>query len=51
VAGGLVLLGPAVRAIEPIVPLTIFRGRTVSLTTIASVLVGVALFGGTVFPS
>ncbi|MET7876210.1 MDR family MFS transporter [Micromonospora sp. DT68] len=55
VIGGLVLLGLAVfvesRAAEPIVPLTIFRSRTVSLTTIASVLVGVAMFGGTVFLS
>ena len=32
-------------------PLDIFRNRTVSLTTIASVLVGVAMFGGTVFLS
>jgi MFS family permease len=55
VAGGIVLLGFAVlvesRAAEPIIPLTIFRNRTVSLTIIASVLVGVAMFGGTVFLS
>ncbi|MET8318437.1 MDR family MFS transporter [Micromonospora sp. NPDC005189] len=55
VIGGLVLLALAVvvesRAAEPIVPLTIFRNRTVSLATIASVLVGVAMFGGTVFLS
>ncbi|KOX09877.1 MDR family MFS transporter [Micromonospora profundi] len=55
VIGGLALLGLAVfvesRAAEPIIPLTIFRSRTVSLTTIASVLVGVAMFGGTVFLS
>ncbi|MEU6077227.1 MDR family MFS transporter [Micromonospora sp. NPDC047074] len=55
VGGGLALLGLAVwvesRAEEPIVPLHIFRNRTVSLTTIASVLVGVAMFGGTVFLS
>lgn len=55
VVGGLVLLALAVlvesRAAEPIVPLGIFRNRTVSLATIASVLVGVALFGGTVFLS
>ncbi len=53
VAGGLLLLGLAVlveaRAKEPIIPLTIFRNRTVTLTIVASVLVGVALFGGTVF--
>ncbi|WP_406079608.1 MDR family MFS transporter [Micromonospora sp. NBC_00858] len=55
VIGGLVLLALAVavesRAAEPIVPLDIFRNRTVSLATIASVLVGVAMFGGTVFLS
>jgi len=55
VAGGVVLLGWAVlvesRAKEPIIPLTIFRSRTVSLTVVASVLVGLAMFGGTVFLS
>ncbi|MEU4777000.1 MDR family MFS transporter [Micromonospora sp. NPDC023633] len=55
VGGGLALLALAVwvesRAEEPIVPLHIFRNRTVSLTTVASVLVGVAMFGGTVFLS
>ena len=39
------------RAAEPIIPLGIFRNRTVTLTTVASVLVGVAMFGGTVFLS
>ncbi|TDC37610.1 MFS transporter [Micromonospora sp. 15K316] len=55
VAGGVLLLAVAVfvesRAAEPIIPLKIFRSRTVSLATIASVLVGVAMFGGTVFLS
>lgn len=55
VVGGLVLLALAVwvesRVAEPIIPLRIFRSRTVTLTTVASVLVGVALFGGTVFLS
>jgi EmrB/QacA subfamily drug resistance transporter len=55
VAGGVILLALAVwvesRAAEPIIPLRIFRSRTVSLTIIASMLVGVALFGGTVFLS
>ena len=55
VAGGLVLLALAVwvesRAPEPIIPLSIFRNRTVSLAIVASVLVGVAMFGGTVFLS
>jgi EmrB/QacA subfamily drug resistance transporter len=53
VAGGVVILALAVlvesRAAEPIIPLGIFRNRTVSLTTVASILVGVAMFGGTVF--
>jgi EmrB/QacA subfamily drug resistance transporter len=55
VAGGIVLLGLAVfqesRTKEPVIPLRIFRSRTVSLTVVASVLVGVAMFGGTVFLS
>ncbi|SCG63961.1 drug resistance transporter, EmrB/QacA subfamily [Micromonospora echinaurantiaca] len=55
VVGGILLLALAVRvearATDPIVPLDIFRNRTVSLATIASVLVGVAMFGGTVFLS
>ncbi|WP_323181999.1 MDR family MFS transporter [Micromonospora sp. NBC_00362] len=54
-AGGLILLGLAVRVEsrvrEPIIPLSLFRNRTVSLTIIASVLVGVAMLGGTVFLS
>ncbi len=51
----MVLLGTAVlvesRVKEPIIPLDIFRNRTVALTTVASMLVGVAMFGGTVFLS
>ncbi|GLW09211.1 MFS transporter [Microtetraspora sp. NBRC 13810] len=52
---GVLLLAVAVwvesRAAEPIIPLGIFRNRTVTLATVASVLVGVAMFGGTVFLS
>ncbi|KIF71745.1 multidrug MFS transporter [Streptomyces sp. AcH 505] len=52
---GVVLLVAAVlvemRVPEPIIPLTIFRNRTITLTTVASLLVGVAMFGGTVFLS
>ncbi|MFI5491717.1 MDR family MFS transporter [Actinoplanes sp. NPDC051859] len=55
VAGGVLLLTLAVwqesRAKEPIIPLSIFRNRTVALTIVASVLVGLAMFGGTVFLS
>lgn len=55
VTGGVVLLATAVlvesKVQEPIIPLDIFRNRTVALTTVASLLVGVAMFGGTVFLS
>ncbi|MFC4059107.1 MDR family MFS transporter [Planomonospora corallina] len=55
VGGGLVVLALALwveaRAAEPIIPLYLFKNRTVTLATIASVLVGVAMFGGTVFLS
>nr|WP_246467762.1 MDR family MFS transporter [Allocatelliglobosispora scoriae] len=55
VAAGVIILAVAVfveaRVPEPIIPLDIFRNRTVSLATVASVLVGVAMFGGTVFLS
>ena len=37
------------RATEPIVPLRLFRDRTTTLAIIASVAVGVAMFGSTVF--
>jgi MFS family permease len=55
VTGGVVVLALAVwaesKAKEPIIPLGIFRHRTVTLAIVASVLVGVAMFGGTVFLS
>ncbi|SNY08929.1 MDR family MFS transporter [Paractinoplanes atraurantiacus] len=55
VVGGVLLLALAVwaesKAPEPVVPLRIFRNRTVTLAIVASVLVGVAMFGGTVFLS
>ncbi|MGY2003335.1 MFS transporter [Blastococcus sp. SYSU DS1024] len=38
-----------VRAVEPIVPLRLFRDRTTTLAIIASVAVGMAMFGSTVF--
>uniref|UniRef100_UPI0035E46161 MDR family MFS transporter n=1 Tax=Pseudonocardia pini TaxID=2758030 RepID=UPI0035E46161 len=50
---GVVLLALAVfvesRAAEPIVPLYLFKDRTTTLATVASVAVGVAMFGGAVF--
>lgn len=55
VIAGAALIGLAVRtearAAEPIVPLGLFRNRTVTLAVVASTLVGVAMFGGTVFLS
>lgn len=55
VIAGVVLLALAIRvearAAEPIIPLRIFRNRTVALATLASALVGVAMFGSTVFLS
>ena len=38
-----------VRVAEPIIPLRLFRDRTTSLATFASVMIGVAMFGSTVF--
>ena len=55
VGGSLLLLALAVlvesRVTEPIIPLGIFGNRTITLTVVASALVGVAMFGGTVFLS
>uniref|UniRef100_UPI003D7E23F4 MFS transporter n=1 Tax=Kineococcus sp. SYSU DK007 TaxID=3383128 RepID=UPI003D7E23F4 len=55
VGGGLVLLALTVlvesRAAEPIIPLRFFRNPTVVLSALASLFVGVAMFGGTVFLS
>ncbi|MDX6319770.1 MAG: hypothetical protein QOD35_3170 [Nocardioidaceae bacterium] len=36
---------------EPIIPMRLFRDRTTSLATFASIMVGVAMFGSTVFLS
>jgi hypothetical protein len=38
-------------AVEPVVPLRLFRDRTTALATVASVLVGLAMFGSTVYLS
>ncbi|MEJ8281649.1 MFS transporter [Pseudonocardia spirodelae] len=55
IGGGLVLLVLAVvverRAKDPVVPPFLFRDRTVVLATVASLFVGVAMFGSTIFLS
>ncbi|MGW5523976.1 MFS transporter [Gordonia sp. NPDC003950] len=53
VALGAILLAVAVfvesKAKDPIIPLRLFRDRTIALATVASIAVGVALFGSAVF--
>ena len=49
IAAALVVEGRV--ASEPVVPLRLFRDRTTSLATLASVLIGVAMFGSTVYLS
>ncbi len=56
VAVGVVVLAVAVYvetkvAREPVIPMRLFRDRTTSLATTASVLIGVAMFGSTVYLS
>ncbi len=55
VGGAAVVLGLAVwvevRAEEPIIPMHLFRDRTFSLSVIASIAVGVAMFGTSIFLS
>ena len=56
VGGGAVLLVAAGYvearvAPEPIIPLGLFKDRTMTLATVASVLIGVAMFGSTVYLS
>ncbi len=55
IALGVLMLVAAVvtelRVVEPIIPLRLFRDRTTSLATLASVMVGVAMFGSTVYLS
>ncbi|WP_031071710.1 MFS transporter [Streptomyces sp. NRRL S-118] len=52
--GGAVALGALFllvesKASEPIIPLRLFRNRTITLASLASLFVGVAMFAGTVF--
>ncbi|MFJ8645183.1 MFS transporter [Streptomyces sp. NPDC093546] len=46
---GAVFLFVESRASEPIIPLRLFRNRTIALASLASLFVGVAMFAGTVF--
>lgn len=56
VPGGLLVLVAALRvetryAVDPVIPMRLFRDRTTTLATAASVLVGVSMFGATVYLS
>jgi len=56
VVAGVLVIGAAMYvegrvAAEPVVPLRLFRDRTTSLATLASVLIGLAMFGSTVYLS
>jgi len=56
VVGGLAVIAAAVYvearvAVDPIIPLRLFRDRTTALATTASLMVGVAMFGATVYLS
>ena len=56
VLGGFLVVAAAVYvemrvAVEPVIPMRLFRDRTTSLATAASVLIGVAMFGATVYLS
>ncbi|AZS86284.1 MFS transporter [Streptomyces griseoviridis] len=46
---GLIFVYVESRAKEPIIPLRLFRNRTITLSSLASMFVGVAMFSGTVF--
>ncbi|MFF0505570.1 MFS transporter [Streptomyces fimicarius] len=46
---GLLFVFVESRAAEPIIPLRLFRNRTITLASIASLFVGIAMFAGTVF--
>lgn len=49
VALGLLFVLVESKAREPIIPLRLFRNRTITLSSLASLFVGVAMFSGTVF--
>ncbi|MFK0152167.1 MFS transporter [Streptomyces sp. NPDC090499] len=49
IALGLIFVLVESKAAEPIIPLRLFRNRTITLASLASLFVGVAMFTGTVF--
>ena len=56
VVGAVAVVGAAIHveanvAKDPVIPLRLFKDRTLTLATIASVLIGVAMFGSTVYLS
>ncbi len=56
VLGAVAVIGAAIHveanvATDPVIPLRLFRDRTLTLATVASVLIGVAMFGSTVYLS
>jgi EmrB/QacA subfamily drug resistance transporter len=56
VVGAVVVVAAAIHveanvAVDPVIPLRLFRERTLTLATVASVLIGVAMFGSTVYLS
>jgi EmrB/QacA subfamily drug resistance transporter len=48
---GLLFLFAETKASEPIIPLHLFRNRTITLSVIGSLMVGIAMFGSTTFLS
>ncbi|MFF4177760.1 MFS transporter [Streptomyces sp. NPDC001750] len=46
---GAIFVAVESRASEPIIPLRLFRNRTIALASLASLFVGIAMFAGTVF--
>ena len=56
VVGAVAVIGAAIHveanvAKDPVIPLRLFKDRTLTLATVASVLIGVAMFGSTVYLS
>lgn len=56
VAAGILVIAAAIYvearvAVEPVIPLRLFKDRTIALATTASVMIGVAMFGSTVYLS